>query len=127
MLKSTLIAGAVALAMLNGTPSSSERHHAVMDLDPALNGAVSASGVFPSQGMEDAFRDYLRWTKAEGLSRLTAFETSERTLERAMSGEASASGRFPSQDMEEEFKRYLAWTDDTGQGLFYAFRVTDFN
>jgi hypothetical protein len=29
--------------------------------------------------------------------------------------------------MEDQFKDYLAWTDHTDAGLFYAFRVTDFD
>jgi hypothetical protein len=112
----------VALPMFNASPESSE-----LDLESAMNGAVSASGLFPTQPMEDAFVAYLDWTKAEGLSRLTAFESNEANLARALSGEASASGRFPSQAMEDQFKDYLAWTDDTDAGLFYAFRVTDFD
>jgi hypothetical protein len=77
--------------------------------------------------MEDAFVAYLDWTKAEGLSRLTAFESNEANLARAMSGEASASRCLPSKAMEDRFRDYLVWADDTDAGLFYAFRVTDFN
>jgi hypothetical protein len=127
MLKSTILAGSLALLTFNTTPESSELDRVAMDLEPALNGAVSASGLFPSQEMEDAFTAYLDWTKAEGLSRLTAFETTEKTLERALTGDGSQSGRFPTQAMENQFKAYLAWLDGSDAGLFYAFRVTSFD
>jgi hypothetical protein len=29
--------------------------------------------------------------------------------------------------MEEQFKAYLVWVDETDAGLFYAFRVTNFD
>jgi hypothetical protein len=93
-------------------------------LEPTLNGAVSASGVFPSQEMEDAFNDYLAWTKNQGLSRLAAFEPVVRELPE---GQGSESGRFPNQDMEDQFKKYLAWTGEGNSSLFYAFRAVEFN
>ena len=127
MLKSTLIAGSLALLMFNINPALSGPNRIAVDLEPALNGAVSASGLFPSQQMEDAFEIYLDWTKSKGLSRLAAFETTEETLARASAGEGSLSGRFPTQAMEDQFKAYLAWVDETDAGLFYAFRVTNFD
>jgi hypothetical protein len=127
MLKSTLIAGSLALLMLNLSPASSEPNRVAVNLEPALSGSVSASGLFPTQEMEDAFAAYLEWTKSEGLSRLTAFEITEETLARAAAGEGSLSGRFPTQAMEDQFKAYLAWVDETDVGLFYAFRTTNFD
>ena len=127
MLKSTLIAGSLALLMFNTNPASSEPNRLAVDLEPALDGAVSASGLFPNQEMEDAFEAYLEWTKAEGLSRLTAFETTGETPARAAAGKGSLSGRFPTQAMEDQFKAYLVWVDETDTGLFYAFRATNFD
>lgn len=39
----------------------------VRDLEPAINGEVSASGLFPTQAMEDQFNAYVRWTRENGL------------------------------------------------------------
>ena len=39
----------------------------ITTLDPGANGSVSATGIFPSQAMEDQFHAYLAWTKAAGL------------------------------------------------------------
>jgi hypothetical protein len=75
MLKSNFIAGSLALLMFNTNPASSEPNRVAAGLEPAVNGAVSASGSFSNREMEDAFAAYLEWTKAKGLSRLTAFET----------------------------------------------------
>ena len=84
----------------------------------------AATGLFPSQEMEDAFKDYLAWTKTEGLSRLAAFEPVVRDFPE---GQGSLSGRFPNQAMEDQFKEYLAWTGEGHSGLFYAFRAVEFN
>ena len=37
-----------------------------MDLEPCINGAVSESGAYPSQEMEDQIRAYLAWRKEIG-------------------------------------------------------------
>jgi hypothetical protein len=128
MLKSTLIAGGLALLMFNTTPRAAELDQAgAMDLEPAINGGVSAQGLFPEQGMEEAFEAYLAWTKEQGLSRLAAFEAVERDLNAADQGMGSMSGRFPNQGMEERFKDYLAWASEGDSRLFYAFRAVDFD
>ncbi|MGB8145083.1 MAG: hypothetical protein WCF05_07930, partial [Chromatiaceae bacterium] len=75
MLKSTFIAGGLAFLLASATTQAAAMDDATArQLEPALNGEVSATGLFPSQAMEDAFNDYLAWTKTEGLSRLAAFE-----------------------------------------------------
>ena len=128
MLKSTVIAAGLAALMFNSAPGSSEAGSAAaLDLEPAINGAVSASGLFPSQEMEQAFQAYLTWTKRQGLSRLAAFEEGGRGLEPAVNARVSAKGGFPEQEMEDAFQAYLAWTEKTDAGPFYAFRVTDFD
>jgi len=128
MLKSISIAGALALLLLNASPHAAEcDKHGALDLEPAINGSVSANGLFPEQGMEDAFRAYLAWTKDKGLSRLAAFEAVERDVADLGEGKGSYSGRFPNQEMEERFKDYLAWASEGESRLFYAFRAVDFD
>ena len=72
-----------------------------IDLEPALNGGVSASGLFPTQDMEDRY----------GLKAAPGLEYDEHNLEPAFNGNVSASGLFPTQDAEdrasEETKRML--------------------
>lgn len=70
------------------------------DLEPAINGAVSANGLFPSQAMEEELTAYLRWTKMQGLSRLVAFES-------MIDGGSFADNPLPSRRMEEQFGAYM--------------------
>lgn len=121
MFKDTLIAATTALYLISGPAGSAELSSTVIqDLEPALNGSVSANGLFPTQAMEEAFTDYLRWVKEQGLSRLAAFEplVTEGFL---------ASGQFPYQGMEDQFIAYMRWVDSEGLSPFYAFAVTDFD
>jgi hypothetical protein len=37
-----------------------------LDLEPCINGAVSASGTYPSQAMEDQIQAYLAWSTETG-------------------------------------------------------------
>ncbi len=125
MLKSIFVAGGFALLLAAATTQAAALDEAsARYLEPTLNGEVSASGLFPSQEMEDAFNDYLAWTKTQGLSRLAAFEPVVRDFPE---GQGSESGRFPNQAMEDQFKEYLAWTGEGNSGLFYAFRAVDFD
>ncbi|MEA3278696.1 MAG: hypothetical protein U9Q81_26035 [Pseudomonadota bacterium] len=128
MLKSTLIAGGLVLLMLNTAQGAVELgQSANLDLEPAINGDVSATGLFPAQAMEDAFGAYLKWTKHRGISRLAAFESRADELEPAINGGVSATGLFPTQMMEEQFGAYLDWTEEREVRRFDAFRVTDFD
>lgn len=121
MFKSTLVAGLAGLLLLSGPVDSAEAFgEANLDLEPAINGAVSANGLFPQQAMEAEFAQYLRWTKEQGISRLAAFEA-------VIAGEVSLEGSLPNQRMAEQFDAYLAWTDDKGLSPFYAFKVTDYD
>jgi hypothetical protein len=125
MLKSSFLAGGLALLLVSTNPQAAALDEtSARQLEPALNGAVSATGLFPTQAMEDAFNDYLAWTREQGLSRLAAFEPVVRDFP---AGQGSLSGRFPTQEMEEQFKEYLAWTGDSQYSLFYAFRAVEFN
>ena len=89
-------------------------------LEPAINGGVSASGVFPTQEIEDEFLNYLRWTKENGLSRLVAFEP-------LIENGSGFGYRFPTPSMERQFVAYLRWVEDQGRSPFYAFRVSNFD
>ncbi len=62
-----------------------------LDLEPCINGEVSATGLFPSQEAED---EYLK-----SLSQAEALE-----LEPCINGEVSASGLFPSQEAEDQYR-----------------------
>ena len=127
MLKATLVAGGLALLTANKVPASSEPNRVADDLEPTLNGAVSASALFASKETEASFEGYLDWTKSNGLGRLAAFETTEETLVRAPPGEGSQSEHFPTQAMEDQCKVSLTWVDETDAGLFHPFRVTNFD
>lgn len=121
MFKSTLVAGLAGLLLLSGPVDSAQpRGEASLDLEPAINGAVSANGLFPQQAMEEEFAQYLRWTKEQGVSRLVAFEP-------LIAVGDVASSRFPSQRMEDQFVAYMRWVDDQELSPFYAFTVTDFD
>ena len=125
MLKSIFAAGGLVLSLATAASHATALDEAsARYLEPTLNGEVSASGLFPSQEMEDAFNDYLAWTKTQGLSRLAAFEPVVRDFPE---GQGSESGRFPNQAMEDQFKKYLAWTSEGKSDLFYAFRAVEFN
>lgn len=71
----TLIAALSAI----GSVSAGETR----SLDPCVNGEVSASGLYPSQAIEDAVR------------------ASGRSLDASLNGEVSASGLYPTQAMED--------------------------
>ncbi len=60
------------------------------DLEPCINGAVSSSGLFHTQGAEDRFI-------------LTQLQSSNLDLEACINGAVSTSGLFPSQEAEERF------------------------
>ena len=115
MLKSTLIVGAIALTLFAVGPRAAEIY-APAGLEAATNSEVSVSGAFPTQAMEDQFLSYLAWTKAQGLSRLVAFEP-----------RTGATDVLPNEAMRAAFEDYLVWTTRNGTGHFYAFAVTNFD
>jgi hypothetical protein len=115
MLKSTLIAGAIALTLFAAGPKAAEIFTPAV-LESAAQGDVSSSGAFPTQAMEDQFLTYLAWTKAQGLSRLVAFEP-----------RTGAADVLPNEAMRAAFEDYLMWTARNETGRFYAFTVTNFD
>ena len=122
-----IVVSAGAMLLAGGAQGERTEVSARLDLEPAINGAVSAQGLFPSQAMEEQFDAYLRWTKGEGLSRLAAYETCPPGLAAALTDVASANGRFPTQAMADQFRAYREWVAQSDRGDFYAFRVTDFD
>ncbi len=121
MIKSVLATGIAGLLLLSGPGKSTVAFgETVPDLELAINGTVSANGLFPSQAMEEEFAAYLRWTKMQGLSRLVAFES-------MIGGGSSAEIPLPDRRMEEQFGAYMRWVDEQGLSPFSAFMATDFD
>jgi hypothetical protein len=67
-----------------------------IDLEPALNGGVSASGLFPTQDLEDRYGSAI------------ASPFNDIDLEPALNGGVSASGLFPTQDLEDRYDPAVA-------------------
>lgn len=67
-----------------------------IDLEPALNGGVSASGLFPTQELEDRYGPAI------------ANPFNDIDLEPAVNGDVSASGLFPTQDLEDRYDPAVA-------------------
>jgi hypothetical protein len=120
MFNPLLVTGLATVLMMSGPAHSDQAVGAAsLGLEPAINGAVSASGLFPTQGMEDELTTYLRWTKERGISRLAAFES-------LIDGDA-AGASLPDEQMSAEFQAYLRWVEAEDLSPFYAFMVTDFD
>jgi hypothetical protein len=121
MFKSILVAGIASLFLMSAPVKSAEPVGGTnLDLEPAINGAVSAIGLFPSQAMEEEFADYLHWAKHRGLSRLVAFES-------LIDAGSAAEVRLSNEGMEEQFEAYLRWVDEQDLSPFYAFMVSEFD
>lgn len=122
MIRSALATGmALSLLLLSSVSSAAQGTTVVMDLEPAVNGAVSAGGRFPSQEMEDAFKEYVDWTEGHGLRGAAAMKHIGQQLEPAMNGGVASHGLFPSQSMEDQYRIYLDWTSNNGLSGLYAF------
>lgn len=135
---STLVAGGFGLAMLAASNlAATETGYSSAPLTPLSPAVVdvaelrsldAGSNPFPSQAMAEQFADYLAWTKAQGLSRLAAFEALMDQADQATS--SARSGRpaeLPNQQMAEQFEAYLRWTEEQRLSPFYAFKVTNFD
>jgi len=128
MPNSTLIAGGFSLLLLvagtapaKNTATIGKSLSARPVVDAAALHCVNADqNPFPTQAMATAFADYLRWTKAEGLSRLAAFKVLANPA-------YAAQVQLPSERMAEQFQAYLDWTKAEGVSPYYAFNVTNFD
>ena len=56
----------LTFSLLTVFVSAGELPKTDLDLEPCINGAVSASGTFPSQIMEDQIQAYLVWGTKTG-------------------------------------------------------------
>lgn len=136
---STLIAGGFSVALLAAgnlaametgyrsapsSPTSSTPTASSVVTRAELHRIDDAANPFPSKAMAQQFADYLAWTKAQGLSRLAAFEAL-RDIEQGQ--RASEVLSFPSEQMAEQFDAYLRWTEEQQVSRFYAFKVTNFD
>ncbi len=134
----TLIAGGFGLAMLaagnlaatdTGYASAPQAPLSPTVVDVAeLRSLDAGSNPFPSQTMAEQFADYLAWTKAQGLSRLAAFEALMDQADQASSNRITGrTTELPNQQMVEQFEAYLRWTEAQQLSPFYAFKVTNFD
>jgi hypothetical protein len=132
----TLLAGGFSLAMLAaGNLTATETDSASLPTGsyPVVDAAELRSldtglNPFPSRAMAEQFADYLQWTKAQGLSRLAAFEALMADAdEQGASDRSKALAALPSQAMAEQFDAYLRWTEEQQLSPFYAFKVTNFD
>jgi hypothetical protein len=85
-----------------------------IELEPCIRGDVSASGLFPTQAMEDAFESYLRWTQEQRLSPLVAFGS-------LIVGGSDAGTLLPTPCMADQFGAYIHWIEEEGLSPLYAF------
>ncbi len=102
-------------------PSADQASVTVADLEPTINGAVSASGRFPSQAMEEAYNAFIAWTEGHGQRGDAAMKYIAQQIEPAMNGSVASRGGFPSQAMEDQYQIYLGWTRANGLSDLYAF------
>ena len=81
-MKKTLLIMFISLSLATGI--SQAKGLVSIDLEPTTNGAVSASGLFPSQELEN---------------RYGTFDALD--VEPSLNGAVSASGLYPTQEMED--------------------------
>jgi len=128
MLFPTLIAGGFSL-ILAGAPDAAAEQVAMAEQSqpaPVVTEAMDPANVFPTEAMAEQFEAYLGWTKAQGLSRLAAFELlSDEQIHR--SPNLSAEMPLPTPEMAEQFAEYLRWTRKQNLSRFYAFQATNFD
>jgi hypothetical protein len=123
----SLVAGGLTLLMASVDPVSAERFVEAQEPPATAASAIQVpADAFPSATMAEQFEAYLAWTKAEGLSRLVAFESLPAD-EIHHSPDLSGQMRLPSAEMAEQFDAYLRWTQEEGLGRFHAFQVSQFD
>jgi hypothetical protein len=88
-----------------------------IESEPCIRGDLSASGLFPTQAMEDAFESYLRWTQVQRLSPLVAFES-------LIEGGADPDTLLPTRHMAGQFRDYLRWVEEEGLSPLHAFTAS---
>jgi predicted porin len=107
-----------ALAAFGNAQAVELDGNAMTGLDASIDGAVSATGRFPTQAMEDQFNRYLDWVTQHNLDvthAITPRIQPTSALESSGNGEISASGRFPTQAMEDQYNAFVTWTQASGR------------
>jgi hypothetical protein len=126
--KTLALAAALAVA---GTAQAVELSTpAKLGYEVGMSGAVSYTGRFPTQAMEDQFNAYVAWVEQNGLDATHAVTGEIQpvpSLDAALNGNVSATGRFPTQAMENQFQAYLAWVEKEDIASDYAFRLIGIN
>lgn len=101
----------VFLGIMTGMSLAYAEPFKALELEPAINGTVSSSGLFPSQALENRY----------GADSILHIEYDEFGIEPAINGNVSASGLFPSQAMEDNAKddswRLMGDLADKGKGF----------
>jgi hypothetical protein len=124
----SIIAGGFSLLLASAGDVTA---HQVAEVQPPPAAVVASSpqiplDAFPTKEMAEQFAAYLAWTKAQGLSRLAAFESLP-AEQVHFSPNLSAQRSLPTPEMAEQFNAYLSWTRSEGLSRFHAFQVSDFN
>ena len=142
MLFPTLIAGGFSLMMASASdaaadqvakaqhgesaPLVAEQITSSTGVRVAVSRVAYPSAAFPTREMAEQFEVYLAWTKANGLSRLVAFEQLAND-QIHYSPNLSAEMPLPTAEMAEQFAAYLRWTREQNLSEFYAFQVSNFD
>lgn len=124
----SLIAGGLSLLLSSVDHAAAENlaSAAPQVSPPAAARVAIPHDAFPTPEMAEQFAAYLAWTKAEGLSRLAAFEQLEHG-DVHLSPNLMPSAGLPTPEMAEQFEAYLRWTREERLGRFHAFMVSNFD
>ena len=107
----------LALALVAFNVGAAPDPDSSIESEPCIRGDLSASGLFPTQAMEDAFESYLRWTQVQRLSPLVAFES-------LIQGGADPDTLLPTRHMAGQFRDYLRWVEEEGLSPLHAFTAS---
>jgi hypothetical protein len=124
------LALAVALTIAGGLQAAELNTPAAMGYEVGMSGAVSYTGRFPNQAMEDQFHAYLAWVEQNGIDAEHAFVGKIEpvpSLDGVLNGNVSATGRFPNQAMEDQFNAYVSWVEHEGLNKDYALQLISTN
>jgi len=124
------LALAAALAVAGSAQAAELSTPADLGYEVGMSGAVSFTGRFPTQAMEDQFNAYLAWVEQSGIEATYAFAGEIQpvpSLEPGLNGKVSETGRFPTQAMENQFNAYLTWVEKEQLASDYAFRLIGVN
>jgi hypothetical protein len=124
------LALAVALTIAGGLQAAELNTPAALGYEVGMSGAVSYTGRFPNQTMEDQFNAYLAWVEQNDVGAEHAFVGKIQpvpSLDGVLNGNVSATGRFPTQAMEDQFNAYVSWVEREGLDKDYALQLINSN